>query len=151
MGYYSVPFQILNPSSIRLDEGNLPEDMNLMEDYLQLVNHEYKRWQEDKESVWAPQSQRPPPFSVSQLSLIEIRCATPRCTFYVSVDTQPHCHECFEKRQAGRKPETISTTNQTSSSDPESRGRLERSVLPSPTFRAPLRPPVLAFTVRLMP
>lgn len=90
----------------RLDEGNLPEDMDLMEDYLQLVNHEYKRWQEDKEALWAPQGQqRPPPFSVSQLSLIEIRCATPRCTFYVSVDTQPHCHECFEKRQAGRKLE----------------------------------------------
>lgn len=86
--------------SARLDEGNLPEDMNLMEDYLQLVNHEYQRWQEDKEQAWAAQPQRPPPFSVSQLSLIEIRCATPRCTFYVSVDTQPHCHECFEKRQA---------------------------------------------------
>lgn len=71
-----------------------------MEDYLQLVNHEYQRWQEDKEQAWAAQPQRPPPFSVSQLSLIEIRCATPRCTFYVSVDTQPHCHECFEKRQA---------------------------------------------------
>lgn len=87
-------------SVFRLDEGNLPEDMNLMEDYLQLVNHEYQRWQEDKEQAWAAQPQRPPPFSVSQLSLIEIRCATPRCTFYVSVDTQPHCHECFEKRQA---------------------------------------------------
>uniref|UniRef100_A0A8D3BN62 ubiquitinyl hydrolase 1 n=1 Tax=Scophthalmus maximus TaxID=52904 RepID=A0A8D3BN62_SCOMX len=87
-------------NAARLDEGNLPEDMNLMEDYLQLVNHEYQRWQEDKEQAWAAQPQRPPPFSVSQLSLIEIRCATPRCTFYVSVDTQPHCHECFEKRQA---------------------------------------------------
>ncbi|KAJ0005253.1 hypothetical protein NQD34_011467 [Periophthalmus magnuspinnatus] len=66
LGYDAT--RIINAA--RLDEGNLPEDMNLMEDYLQL------------------------------LSLIEIRCATPRCTFYVSVDTQPHCHECFEKRQA---------------------------------------------------
>uniref|UniRef100_H3CPV6 ubiquitinyl hydrolase 1 n=1 Tax=Tetraodon nigroviridis TaxID=99883 RepID=H3CPV6_TETNG len=96
LGYDAI--QII--SAARLDEGNLPEDMNLMEDYLQLVNHEYQRWQEDKEQAWAAQPQRPPPFSVSQLSLIEIRCATPRCTFYVSVDTQPHCHECFEKRQA---------------------------------------------------
>nr|WOC30995.1 TNF-alpha induced protein 3 [Mylopharyngodon piceus] len=70
----------------------------------------------------------------------EIRCATPRCTFYVSVDTQPHCHECFEKRQAGRKPEAISSTNQTSSSDPESRGRLERSVMPSPRSAPPTAP-----------
>ncbi len=111
-----------------------------MEDYLQLVNHEYKRWQEDKESLWAPQSQRPPPFSVSQLSLIEIRCATPRCTFYVSVDTQPHCHECFEKRQASCKPEAISTSNQASSSDTESRARLGRSVLPSPRSAPPTAP-----------
>lgn len=132
------PTQII--TAARLDEGNLPEDMNLMEDYLQLVNHEYKRWQEDKDSLWAPQSQRPPPFSVSQLSLIEIRCATPRCTFYVSVDTQPHCHECFEKRQAGRKPEAISTINQTSSSDTESRGKMERSILPSPRSAPPTAP-----------
>nr|XP_046210650.1 tumor necrosis factor alpha-induced protein 3-like [Oncorhynchus gorbuscha]XP_046210651.1 tumor necrosis factor alpha-induced protein 3-like [Oncorhynchus gorbuscha] len=95
LGYDTT--RIINAA--RLDEGNLPEDMNLMEDYLQLVNHEYKRWQEDKDQLWAPHPHRPPPFSVSQLSLIEIRCATPRCTFYVSVDTQPHCHECFEKRQ----------------------------------------------------
>lgn len=132
------PTQII--TAARLDEGNLPEDMNLMEDYLQLVNHEYKRWQEDKDSLWAPQSQRPPPFSVSQLSLIEIRCATPRCTFYVSVDTQPHCHECFEKRQAGCKPEAISTINQTSSSDTENRGKMERSILPSPRSAPPTAP-----------
>uniref|UniRef100_A0A4W5NKZ1 ubiquitinyl hydrolase 1 n=1 Tax=Hucho hucho TaxID=62062 RepID=A0A4W5NKZ1_9TELE len=96
LGYDTT--RIINAA--RLDEGNLPEDMNLMEDYLQLVNHEYKRWQEDKDQLWAASHpHRPPPFSVSQLSFIEIRCATPRCTFYVSMDTQPHCHECFEKRQ----------------------------------------------------
>ncbi|XP_062851965.1 tumor necrosis factor alpha-induced protein 3 isoform X2 [Trichomycterus rosablanca] len=121
----------------RLDEGNLPEDMNLMEDYLQLVNHEYKRWQEDKDAVWAPTSQRaPPPFSVSQLSLIEIRCATPRCTFYVSVDTQPHCHECFEKRRANGKHEAVNshgnrTNHANASSDP---------AIPSPRSAPPTAP-----------
>uniref|UniRef100_A0A3B4D4L3 ubiquitinyl hydrolase 1 n=1 Tax=Pygocentrus nattereri TaxID=42514 RepID=A0A3B4D4L3_PYGNA len=138
------PTQIIRAA--RLDEGNLPEDMNLMEDYLQLVNHEYKRWQEDKESLWAPQSQRPPPFSVSQLSLIEIRCATPRCTFYVSVDTQPHCHECFEKRQAGRKLEAVAN-HASSSSEPEGRGRSgtsERSVIPSPRSAPPPTAPSLS-------
>uniref|UniRef100_A0A8C2WT06 ubiquitinyl hydrolase 1 n=1 Tax=Cyclopterus lumpus TaxID=8103 RepID=A0A8C2WT06_CYCLU len=114
LGYDTT--RIINAA--RLDEGNLPEDMNLMEDYLQLVNHEYQRWQEDKELAWAAQPQRPPPFSVSQLSLIEIRCATPRCTFYVSVDTQPHCHECFEKRQAttggGIRIEGVVPTSSTS-------------------------------------
>ncbi|KAL2083716.1 hypothetical protein ACEWY4_021489 [Coilia grayii] len=154
-------------NAARLDEGNLPEDMDLMEDYLQLVNHEYKRWQEDKEALWAPQGQqRPPPFSVSQLSLIEIRCATPRCTFYVSVDTQPHCHECFEKRQAGRKlePSVVSSAGpgvvvgggvagatlvgQTGSDSESGRGRgapgapstVDRAIMPSPRSAPPTAP-----------
>ncbi|KAG9329422.1 hypothetical protein JZ751_005322 [Albula glossodonta] len=92
----------------RLDEGNLPEEMDLMEDYLQLVTHEYKRWEEDRQPCW-PHPQRPPPFSVSQLSLVEIRCATPRCAYYVSVETQPHCHECFERRRAGEQGAEPST------------------------------------------
>lgn len=133
--------------------------MNLMEDYLQLVNHEYQRWQEDKEQAWAAQPQRPPPFSVSQLSLIEIRCATPRCTFYVSVDTQPHCHECFEKRQAttgggarmegvvqtkgggvqgGLGSETEVTSRVVRSSSPSSSGR--GVVLSSPRSAPPTAP-----------
>lgn len=120
-------------TAARLDEGNLPEDMNLMEDYLVLVDHEYKRWQEDKKTL----SQRAPPnFSVSQLSLIEIRCATPRCTFYVSVDTQPHCHECFEKRQANSKHEAITSrpnrTNHASESSDSS--------IPSPRSAPPTAP-----------
>ncbi|KAI4812734.1 hypothetical protein KUCAC02_024102 [Chaenocephalus aceratus] len=88
-------------NAARLDEGNLPEDMNLMEDYLQLVNHEYQRWQEDKEEAWAAQPQPAPPPSPSPSSPSS-RSDVPRhdAPFYVSVDTQPHCHECFEKRQA---------------------------------------------------
>lgn len=114
-----------------------------MEDYLQLVNHEYQRWQEDKEQAWAAQPQRPPPFSVSQLSLIEIRCATPRCTFYVSVDTQPHCHECFEKRQAttagGARMEGVVQTKgggvQGGGSETEVTSRVVRSSSPSSSGR----------------
>nr|XP_023655573.1 tumor necrosis factor alpha-induced protein 3 [Paramormyrops kingsleyae] len=97
-------------NAARLDESNLPEDMNLMEDYLQLVNHEYKCWQGDQEVPWDVRPQQDTRFSVSQLSLIEIRCATPRCTFYISVDTQPHCHECFEKRRAEHAPEVPRAT-----------------------------------------
>ncbi|XP_057704485.1 tumor necrosis factor alpha-induced protein 3 [Corythoichthys intestinalis] len=128
LGYDAT--RIINAA--RLDEGNLPEDMNLMEDYLQLVNHEYQRWQEDKEQAWAAQPQRPPPFSVSQLSLIEIRCATPRCTFYVSVDTQPHCHECFEKRQAttGTRIEGLVHTKGGGSDSSEGSSRGGRSSSP---------------------
>ncbi|CAB1338413.1 unnamed protein product, partial [Coregonus sp. 'balchen'] len=125
LGYDTI--RIINAA--RLDEGNLPEDMNLMEDYLQLVNHEYKRWQEDKDQLWAAQPHRPHPFSVSQLSLIEIRCATPRCTFYVSVDTQPHCHECFEKRQGqpNGRIEAVPTKGGGQACEPECRSRVRTS------------------------
>ncbi|XP_039593712.1 tumor necrosis factor alpha-induced protein 3 isoform X2 [Polypterus senegalus] len=88
----------------RLDEGNLPEDMDLMEDYLQVVNHEYKHWQEKSKSCRQSGYNEPEQFSLSQLSLIEIKCATKRCPFYISVDTRPYCHECFEKRM-NAKPE----------------------------------------------
>ncbi|KAJ8372552.1 hypothetical protein AAFF_G00281570 [Aldrovandia affinis] len=104
----------------RLDEGNLPKDMDLMEDYLQLVNHEYKRWEEDREPAWQPRPQRPPPFSVSQLSLVEIRCATPSlslysethamkcktagCLFTLSVEHQGLCERCYSARQAAAPP-----------------------------------------------
>ncbi|XP_036402827.1 tumor necrosis factor alpha-induced protein 3 [Megalops cyprinoides] len=122
----------------RLDEGNLPEDMNLMEDYLQLVNHEYKRWQEDREPALQPRPERPPPFSVSQLSLVEIRCATPRCTYYVSVETQPHCHECFERqRAAGRSDDSRGA-------GPEAEGGARAApgsaLLPSPRSAPPTAP-----------
>ncbi|XP_051880561.1 tumor necrosis factor alpha-induced protein 3 isoform X2 [Pristis pectinata] len=85
----------------RLDEGNLPEDLNLVEDYYQLVNHEYKRWQNN-----LPEKNRP--FhnrvqingTVYQGSLTEEKCTTYGCPFYCSVETKPFCHECFEQAKA---------------------------------------------------
>lgn len=41
--------------------------------------------------------------SLSQLSLVELKCETPNCPFYMSVSTQPYCHECFEQRKKGNK------------------------------------------------
>ncbi|XP_072911884.1 tumor necrosis factor alpha-induced protein 3 [Hemitrygon akajei] len=85
----------------KLDEGNLPEDLNLVEDYYQLVNHEYKQWQKN-----LPEKNRP--FhnrvqingTVYQGSLIEEKCSTQGCLFYCSVETRPFCHECFEQAKA---------------------------------------------------
>lgn len=107
--------------------------MNLMEDYLQLVNHEYKCWQGGQEVRWDVRPPQDSRFSVSQLSLIEIRCATPRCTFYISVDTQPHCHECFEKRRAERTPE------------------VPRAAPPAPHAPASHSPPAMAPSPRSAP
>nr|XP_056708712.1 tumor necrosis factor alpha-induced protein 3 isoform X2 [Euleptes europaea] len=88
----------------KLDDGNLPKNINLVEDYFQLVQHEYKKWQENVETVGREMCARNRlEMSLSQLSLVEVKCDTPNCPFYMSVSTQPYCHECFEQRKKGNK------------------------------------------------
>ncbi|KAG8582889.1 hypothetical protein GDO81_008214 [Engystomops pustulosus] len=79
-------------NTARLDENNLPKDINLVEDYYQLVQHEYKRWQETKGGKGRFE------ISLPQLSLVEVKCETINCPFFMSVSTQPYCHECFDKK-----------------------------------------------------
>lgn len=99
------PFQpVIFFLSVRLDEGNLPKEINLVEDYFQLVQHEYKKWQENAEPArreTCPRARQD--LSFSQLSLLQVKCETPNCPFYMSVNTQPYCHECFERRSQGTK------------------------------------------------
>lgn len=64
-----------------------------MEDYFQLVQHEYKRWQETKGGKSRFE------MSLPQLSLVEVKCETINCPFFMSVSTQPYCHECFDRKQ----------------------------------------------------
>lgn len=90
--------------SVRLDEGNLPKEINLVEDYFQLVQHEYKKWQEHGEPARKEAcSRNRQELSFSQLSLLQVKCETPNCPFYMSVNTQPYCHECYERRSQGSK------------------------------------------------
>ncbi|PKU28809.1 tumor necrosis factor alpha-induced protein 3 [Limosa lapponica baueri] len=95
-----------------LDEGNLPKEINLVEDYFQLVQHEYKKWQENGEPARRETcSRNRQELSLSQLSLLQVKCETPNCPFYMSVNTQPYCHECFERRsQAGKGRKQTSKT-----------------------------------------
>nr|2EQG_A Chain A, Tumor necrosis factor, alpha-induced protein 3 [Homo sapiens] len=37
--------------------------------------------------------------SGSSGSLMDVKCETPNCPFFMSVNTQPLCHECSERRQ----------------------------------------------------
>ncbi|KAI1896559.1 hypothetical protein AGOR_G00096020 [Albula goreensis] len=120
-------------NAARLDEGNLPEDMNLMEDYMQLINHEFRLWQKEKEPASEPWPQDPTRFSVSQLSLMEIRCITPRCPFYVSVDTQPLCHECFERCRDRGGPEAEPPGEHLR---PRAEGRGTPGLIPMPSPRS---------------
>ncbi|XP_069582057.1 tumor necrosis factor alpha-induced protein 3 isoform X2 [Ranitomeya imitator] len=80
-------------NTARLDESNLPKEINLVEDYFQLVQHEHKRWQETKGGRSRFE------ISLPQLSLVEVKCETLSCPFFMSVSTQPYCHECFDKKQ----------------------------------------------------
>ncbi|XP_065744672.1 tumor necrosis factor alpha-induced protein 3 [Phocoena phocoena] len=87
-------------NAAKLDEANLPKEINLVDDYFELVQHEYKKWQENNEQGRRdthPQNPLEP--SVPQLSLMDIKCETPNCPFFMSVNTQPLCHECSERRQ----------------------------------------------------
>lgn len=83
----------------RLDEANLPKEINLVDDYFELVQHEYKKWQENHEQE-RRDTQAPNPLepSIPQLSLMDIKCETPNCPFFMSVNTQPFCHECSERQ-----------------------------------------------------
>ncbi|XP_043931423.1 tumor necrosis factor alpha-induced protein 3 [Protopterus annectens] len=79
----------------KLDEGNVSEDLNLAQDYAQLAAHEYRRWQEHAQ-FRVRKSER---FSISQLSLLDIKCATSNCTYYASSATRPYCHECYKEKR----------------------------------------------------
>ncbi|XP_004470279.2 tumor necrosis factor alpha-induced protein 3 isoform X2 [Dasypus novemcinctus] len=91
-------------NAAKLDEANLPKEINLVDDYFELVQHEYKKWQENSErgrrEVHAQNPLEPP---VPQLSLMDVKCETPNCPFFMSVNTQPLCHECSERRQKSQK------------------------------------------------
>ncbi|XP_072265054.1 tumor necrosis factor alpha-induced protein 3 [Pyxicephalus adspersus] len=90
--------QLINTA--KLNEHNLPKEINLVEDYYQLVQHEYKRWQEFSEQTGRGNCGKSKyELCLSQLSLVEVKCETLNCPFYMSVNTQPYCHECFERNQ----------------------------------------------------
>ncbi|XP_032999762.1 tumor necrosis factor alpha-induced protein 3 [Lacerta agilis] len=101
-GWDSGTTHLINAA--KLDEGNLPKEINLVEDYFQLVQHEYKKWQENARPAGREPGQRNQvELNLPQLSLVEAKCETPNCPFYMSVSTQPYCHECFEQKQRGSK------------------------------------------------
>lgn len=79
-------------NAAKLDEANLPKEINLVDDYFDLVQHEYKKWQENKgRGRRELHAQNPLEPSVPQLSLMDVKCETPNCPFFMSVNTQPWC------------------------------------------------------------
>ncbi|EHB15329.1 Tumor necrosis factor, alpha-induced protein 3 [Heterocephalus glaber] len=87
-------------NAAKLDEANLPKEINLVDDYFELVQHEYKKWQENSEQGRrGVHSQNPLEPTTPQLSLMDVKCETPNCPFFMSVNTKPLCHECSARRQ----------------------------------------------------
>ncbi|KAG8510829.1 Tumor necrosis factor alpha-induced protein 3 [Galemys pyrenaicus] len=91
-------------NAAKLDEANLPKEINLVDDYFELVQHEYKKWQENNDQGRREAHGLEPP--IPQLSLMEIKCETPNCPFFMSVNTQPFCHECSERRKKNQNKST---------------------------------------------
>ncbi|KFO32234.1 Tumor necrosis factor alpha-induced protein 3 [Fukomys damarensis] len=87
-------------NAAKLDEANLPKEINLVDDYFELVQHEYKKWQENNEQGRrGAHAQNPLEPATPQLSLMDVKCETPGCPFFMSVHTKPLCHECSARRQ----------------------------------------------------
>ncbi|KAM9665377.1 tumor necrosis factor alpha-induced protein 3 isoform 2-T3 [Trichechus inunguis] len=90
-------------NAAKLDEANLPKEINLVDDYFELVQHEYKKWQENNQQGRREMHvQNPLEPSMPQLSLMDVKCETPNCPFFMSVNTQPLCHECSERWQKNK-------------------------------------------------
>uniref|UniRef100_A0A8C5QLD2 ubiquitinyl hydrolase 1 n=1 Tax=Leptobrachium leishanense TaxID=445787 RepID=A0A8C5QLD2_9ANUR len=101
-------------NTARLDEGNLPNEINLSEDYFKLAQHEYKRWQETS-GVNSKGNGVKSKFEISfqHLSILEVKCQTENCPFYMSVTTKPYCHECFQQNRTKDKSDGQKTESGT--------------------------------------
>uniref|UniRef100_A0A4W3IXP8 ubiquitinyl hydrolase 1 n=2 Tax=Callorhinchus milii TaxID=7868 RepID=A0A4W3IXP8_CALMI len=96
----------------RLQINPLPDDLNLVQDYFQLVNHEYGLWQKDTDKGETHKLKRAKEqkFCLSNLSIVEERCLTPNCSYFCSKFTKPFCHTCheaFQKEATSSRAKTL--------------------------------------------
>ncbi|XP_067862747.1 tumor necrosis factor alpha-induced protein 3-like [Heptranchias perlo] len=94
-------------NAARLLINPLPNDLNLVQDYFQLVNHQYKFWQENTEKGRSNRDKEEFA-SLSNLSIMEDKCLTHGCPYFCSKFTKPFCHTCYD---AFQRKEVSSGTN----------------------------------------
>ncbi|XP_048413758.1 tumor necrosis factor alpha-induced protein 3-like [Stegostoma tigrinum] len=82
----------------RLHINPLPDDLNLVQDYFQLVNHQYKFSQQNTDKERSGRIEDELAF-LSNLSIVGDKCLTPGCTYFCSKFTQPFCHTCHDAFQ----------------------------------------------------
>ncbi|XP_048468861.1 tumor necrosis factor alpha-induced protein 3-like [Rhincodon typus] len=93
------PIVVVVPSNyIRLYINPLPDDLNLVQDYFQLVNHQYKFWQQNTDKERSGRNEDELAF-LSNLSIVGDKCLTPGCTYFCSKFTKPFCHTCHDAFQ----------------------------------------------------
>ncbi|XP_060703368.1 tumor necrosis factor alpha-induced protein 3-like isoform X1 [Hemiscyllium ocellatum] len=99
--------------AVRLYINPLPDDLNLVQDYFQLVNHQYKFWQQNTDKERSGRNEDGLAF-LANLSIVGDKCLTPGCTYFCSKFTKPFCHTC---RDAFRKTDVPSGANNCKQSD----------------------------------
>ncbi|XP_051892665.1 tumor necrosis factor alpha-induced protein 3-like [Pristis pectinata] len=90
-------------NAARLLINPLPDDLNLVQDYFQLVNHQYKSRQEGSDDVRSNRNERDFDF-LSNLSIVEDKCLTHGCPYFCSKFTKPFCHVCHDAFQSKEGP-----------------------------------------------
>ncbi|XP_078093348.1 tumor necrosis factor alpha-induced protein 3-like [Mustelus asterias] len=92
-------------NAARLFTNPLPDDLNLVQDYFQLVNHQYKFWQENLEKERSCENEEEFTFPAN-LSIMGDKCLTQGCIYFCSKFTKPFCHTChngFQKREVASR------------------------------------------------
>uniref|UniRef100_UPI00398E8CF2 tumor necrosis factor alpha-induced protein 3-like isoform X2 n=1 Tax=Pristiophorus japonicus TaxID=55135 RepID=UPI00398E8CF2 len=108
-------------NAARLHINPLPDDLNLVQDYFQLVNHQYKLWQEN--TIKGRSSRNEEEFAfLSNLSIMEDKCLTRGCRYFCSKFTKPFCHMCHNALQ---RKEVSSGANCKQSGNQASDGHLK--------------------------
>ncbi|XP_072102621.1 tumor necrosis factor alpha-induced protein 3-like [Mobula birostris] len=90
-------------NAVRLLINPLPDDLNLVQDYFQLVNQRCKSWQESSGNVRKNWHEGDFDF-LSTLSIVEEKCLTHGCPYFCSKFTKPFCHACRDAFQSKGTP-----------------------------------------------
>ncbi|XP_072356217.1 tumor necrosis factor alpha-induced protein 3-like isoform X1 [Scyliorhinus torazame] len=85
-------------NAARLFPNPLPDDLNLVQDYFQLVNHQYIFWQQNMDKERSCGNEEELAF-LSNLSIVGDKCLTRGCTYFCSKFTKPFCHMCHDAFQ----------------------------------------------------
>ncbi|XP_066573477.1 tumor necrosis factor alpha-induced protein 3 isoform X2 [Amia ocellicauda] len=83
-------------SVARLESRNLPENLNLVQDYFKLVNYVCAQLSHEMQGAQDICREQENQASSTCFSITKDKCATEHCLYFASKYTWPYCHECRE-------------------------------------------------------